>query len=129
MPIIAKDGAGSEITSSEINAYRAAQEQAASGEQTAAGQAVAAAVDAKVAQIAGSARDSGGTGDYQAAVMPEVMDRAAELQGALASTIRTWAKPGHERGLLEMFGQVVGALVEKDKLILELRERLNNSPY
>lgn len=129
MTIIAKDGADSEITSSEINAYRAAKDQAAAGLQTAAGQNVETSVDVKVAQIAGSARDSGGSGNYQAAVMPEVMDRAAELQGNLAQTIRTWAKPGHERGLLEMFGQVVGALVEKDKLLLELRERLNNSPY
>lgn len=73
--------------------------------------------------------DSGGPGGHQQAVAQEILRRAALLQGDLMASVRQWAKPGRERALLEMFGVMTAALVDRDRLLLELRERLNASPY
>lgn len=73
--------------------------------------------------------DSGGPGGHQQAVAYEVLRRAALLQGDLLGSVRQWAKPGRERAMLEMFGVLTKAITDRDRLLLELRERLNASPY
>jgi hypothetical protein len=127
MPLVFRNGTG--VTSAEISAYHGASQQKAAGVISAAGQGITQEVEDKVDEISNSWTDSGGTGHVQKDVAPEVLARAAAVQGQLASTVRQWAKPGRERALLEMFGVLTQALGERDRLLLELRERLNASPY
>jgi hypothetical protein len=58
-----------------------------------------------------------------------LLKRTAEMQRQLTKTIRQYARPGRERALLEMFSVVTAGVANRDLLLLELRERLNNSPY
>lgn len=91
--------------------------------------ALVATVEEKLEAIASGWVDSGGPGGHQAAVATEILRRVALLQGDLNRSVRQWAKPGRERALLEMMGVLVGAIHQRDRLLLELRERLNASPY
>jgi hypothetical protein len=129
MPIVLANGGGSKITSSEITAYAAATKAATTAQQTSEEQAVVTSVEEKLVAISASWVDSGGAGGNQRAVSGEVLTRAGELQNDLASTVRQWAKPGRERALMEMFGTLTKHLADRDRLLLELRERLNGSPY
>jgi hypothetical protein len=120
---------GHVITTSDATAYplKAAGELQAAA--TAQSQQVKKEVDTKLAEISAGWEDSGGTATHQKDVAPEVLARAAEIQSNLAATVRAWAKPGRERALMEMFGVFTAALADRDRLLLELRERLNVSPY
>lgn len=128
MPTVIPDG-DNRITSAEVTAYGGAQQAKVAGTFGSTEQAVQERVEAKLAQLSSGWRDSGGSGGKQQAVAPEVLSRAAELQTTLADVVRQWAAPGDERALMEMFGVLTKAIVERDRLLLELRERLNASPY
>ena len=86
-------------------------------------------VEEKLDAIAQGWVDSGGPGGKQRLVAREILRRSALLQGDLTASVRQWAKPGRERALLEMFGVLTKAIADRDRLLLELRERLNASPY
>jgi len=101
----------------------------AAGASLQAAQQVTAETNEKVAAISQGWQDSGGPGGNQQAVATEVATRAAQLQAELTRVVRQWAKPGRERALTEMLGVIAGAIAERDRLLLELRERLNASPY
>jgi hypothetical protein len=124
--VLGDDDSG--LTSSEITGYAGATGTTA-GNRTPEEQAAIVAALAKLSVISGGWTDSGGPGGFQQAVAAEVLTRAATTQDALAKSIRQWAKPGRDRALMEMFGVITGRLVEMDKTLLELRERLNDSPY
>lgn len=140
MPTVIPNGGGDDITGSEVLAHGAAtrafwnQYNQTFSEPGRGGMAppevqVVNAVEEKIDLIAQGWVDSGGPGGYQRAVSREILYRAALLQGDLASSVKQWARPGRERALLEMFSVLTKALVERDRLLLELRERLNVSPY
>jgi len=116
------DGGGEEISSGELQGYAGAIE-TASGNQTPAEINLTEATRRKLDTIKG---DWNAT---QQAVALEILTRAAELQRDLLDSVRQWAKPGRERALLEMLAPLVTHLTERDRLLLELRQRLNASPY
>ncbi len=86
-------------------------------------------VEQKLDAVVSGWVDSGGPGGHQQAVAHEILRRASLLQGHLLQSVRQWAKPGRERAMLEMFGVVTQAMVDRDRLLLELRDRMNDSPY
>lgn len=86
-------------------------------------------VDQKLDAIVSGWVDSGGPGGYQQAVAHEILRRAALLQQNVNRSVRHWAKPGRERALAEMFSVLVQAVADRDRLLLELRERMNASPF
>ena len=140
MPVVIPNGGGDDITSTEISAYAGGSlADYASGSQTFTEfptgdrmpqeSKVISAVDAKLDAIAQGWIDSGGPGGLQRANSREVLLRSALLQGELISSVRQWSRPGRERALLEMFGVLVKALADRDRQLIELRERLNQSPY
>jgi len=126
MPIAIPDGDQVPITSSELTAYDSALLRGrGAGDRSAQEEALVSAVDDKLAVISSGWTDSGGPGGFQAAVASEVLERAASLQGNIAASVRQWARPGRERALMEMFGSLLEELTERDRLLLELRERVN----
>lgn len=142
MPTVIPNGGSDDITSSELGGYSTALDltrkwvannqtfvDLPTGDATPQEAAVVSGVEEKLDAIAQGWVDSGGPGGYQRAVSREILRRAALLQGDLAESVRHWAKPGRERALAEMFGVLTRALLERDRLLLELRERLNQSPY
>jgi hypothetical protein len=142
MPTAIPNGGTGDITSSELGAYSTAVDVSeawrsgnqtfatiGTGSQTVQEAEVVSNVEEKLDAIVEGWIDSGGPGGYQRAVSREILRRAALLQGDLSASVRQWAKPGRERAMLEMFGVLTGAIMERDRLLLELRERLNASPY
>jgi len=140
LPTVIPNGGGGDITSSEIIALVSGlnlvwdndTQEASSGGgggQTQAETQLVSEVEAKLEAIATGWVDSGGSGGRQQAVAHEILRRAALLQGDLSGSVRQWAKPGRDRALMEMFGVLAKAIVDRDRLLLELRERLNDSPY
>lgn len=140
MPVVIPNGGGGDITSSELIALvsgldllvnNQTQEitSGGGGAQTQSETQLVNSVESKLQEIAVGWVDSGGPGGHQRAVAHEVMRRAALLQGDLSKSVRQWAKPGRDRALMEMFGVLVKAVADRDRLLLELRERLNASPY
>jgi hypothetical protein len=141
MPIAIPNGtAAGAITTSELGGYGGATGATTNssnqtttvqpgGNQTPAEVALVSSVDDKLAAIVTGWVDSGGPGGHQAAVSQEILRRAAFLQGDMLASVRQWARPGRERALLEMMGVLSAAIISRDRLLLELRERLNQSPY
>lgn len=143
MPVVIPNGGSDDITSAELGAYESSlalndvwrphdltfPREIPTGNATPQENAVIDSVEEKLDAIAEGWIDSGGPGGYQRAVSREVLRRAALLQGDLSASVRHWAKPGRERAMLEMFGVLTRAIMERDRLLLELRERLNASPY
>lgn len=128
MPVAIPNGGGDDITTSDLSAYNAAVS-VSGGDQTADESGLVSDVEERAERIAAGWTDSGGAGGYQQAVALEVLQRGAALQAEIDKSVRQWAKQGRERALTEMLGPLVKALVERDRLLLELRERLNGSPY
>lgn len=138
-PVSIPDHGGAEITSAELgsianpytdyNTTTQTFSNPPSGDWTPEEVQVIGAVEQKFDAIVTGWVDSGGPGGNQQAVSREILRRAALLQGDLLGSVRQWAKPGRERAMLEMFGVLTKAIVDRDRLLLELRERLNNSPY
>ena len=141
MPTVIPDS-GNDITSAELGGYSSAVDVTGAwrsgdqsfvtlgtGSQTAQEAELQSNVEEKLDAIVEGWIDSGGPGGYQRAVSREILRRAALLQGDMLASVRQWAKPGRERALTEMFGVLTKAIVERDRLLLELRERLNASPY
>lgn len=145
MPVVIPNG-GSAITSTEIAAYGPGTfggtlptttfdprikgtVTPTTGNQTASEVQVVNNVNDKLDVVVSGWIDSGGSGGRQQAVAREILRRAALLQGDLQLSVRQWAKPGRDRALMEMFGVMTKAVVDRDRLLLELRERLNSSPY
>lgn len=110
------------ITAPEVAAYQTAQA-TPPGEQTAAEQAVVAAVEAKLSVI------SVDWNAIQQAVNSEVLIRAAQLQKSVTDIVRQYSLPRQSGPQSEMFSVVTNAMVERDRTLLELRERLDASPY
>lgn len=137
MPIVIPDSGVGDITSAELGAYAGAvpvgapdaQFPPGTGNLTASESQVVSNVEDKLDAIVEGWVDSGGPGGYQQAVSREVLRRAALMQGNMLASVRQWAKPGRERAMLEMFGVLTREIVDRDRLLLELRERLNASPY
>jgi hypothetical protein len=127
MPTAIPNG-GSAITTSELGAYYAVSS-IASGQQTSTEAGIATEIDEKAAAVSQGWEDSGGPGGFQADVAAEIVTRAAVLQGQVQASVRQWETPGRERATMEMMGSLMQALIERDRLLLELRERLNASPY
>lgn len=149
MPTVIPNGGSNDITSAEVSGYYggvlgagpnrptttwdpailSGDSSGGSGGQTSQEVQLVSSVEQKLDVIVQGWVDSGGPGGFQQAVAPEILRRAALLQGDLLASVRQWAKPGRERALSEMFGVFTKALVDRDRLLLELRERLNASPY
>ena len=132
MPVAIPNGGGDQDpTSSQLAAYRAATA-TPSGNQTAQEQALIAEIEGKVQAIAQGWEDSGGTGGRQALVALEVADFAGRLEAARLQAINQWAKEagrGSRKAQTEMHGADTVYMVELARLLFELRERLNDSPY
>lgn len=135
MPVVIPDGGGEEqITSSELTAYAAARyekntitgqyEARPSGATGSQALAVSDSVESKLATIAENHWNV-----TQQQIQAEVLERGAILQAQLTESVRQWAKPGRDRALLEMFGVLTGALIKRDREILELLARLEGSPW
>lgn len=139
MPVVIENGGGGDVTSSELggiaNPYTDYLDKTqtfadpTTGNLTPQESQLISHVEQKLDVIAQGWIDSGGPGGHQQAVSREILRRAALLQGDLLLSVRQWARPGRERALIEMFGVLTKALVDRDRLLLELRERLNASPY
>jgi len=139
VPVVIPNG-GDDITSSELAGYGGAVQPVGrpdtqtistgpTGDLTPAESSLVTNVERKLDAIVSGWVDSGGPGGFQRATSREILRRAALLQGDLNASVRQWAKPGRERALTEMFGVLTRAIVDRDRLLLELRERLNASPY
>jgi hypothetical protein len=146
MPTVIPNGGPGDITSAEVSAYGPGTfggtdprttfdptikgtTTPTTGGQTASEVQIVNQVENKLDVIVSGWIDSGGPGGHQQAAAREILRRAALLQGDLQASVRQWAKPGRDRALLEMFGVLTKALVDRDRLLLELRGRLNDSPY
>lgn len=146
MPNVIPNGGTGDITSAEVGAYLGSKlgdadprstwdstirgtNTPTTGNQTTAEVQIVQEVEDKLDAIVQGWVDSGGPGGHQQAVSREVLRRAALMQGNLLQSVRQWAKPGRERAMLEMFGVLTKEIVDRDRLLLELRERLNASPY
>ncbi len=146
MPTVIPNGGPGDITSAEIAGYGPGKfggvdprttfdptirgtTTPTTGDQTSSEVQVISDVEDKLDVIVTGWIDSGGPGGHQQAVAREILRRAALLQGDLQTSVRQWAKPGRDRALMEMFGVMTKAIVDRDRLLLELRERLNDSPY
>ncbi len=140
MPVVIPNGGTEDITSAELGAYGASVQPVGNpdtmavttsptGNLRAPEAQVVSRVEQKLDAIVQGWVDSGGPGGYQQAVSREVLRRAALMQGNLLASVRQWARPGRERAMLEMFGVLTKEIVNRDRLLLELRERLNASPY
>jgi len=139
MPIVIPNGGTGDITSSELgglsNPYTDYRDKTQTftdppgGNLTPQETQLISSVETKLSAIVQGWVDSGGPGGHQQAVSREILRRAALLQGDVLASVRQWAKPGRERAMTEMFGVLTRALVDRDRLLLELRERLNASPY
>lgn len=132
MPVaIPNGGGGGDPTTPQLAAYAAALLKPA-GDQTAAEQATIAEVESKVETIASGWQDSGGTGGRQTAVALEVAAFVGDLEARRVASVNQWAKEaakGSRKAQTEMHGADTPSLVEVARLIYELRERLNDSPY
>jgi hypothetical protein len=128
MSTVIPNGGGDDVTTGDLGAWDAVST-IPGGDQTSEESDITSDIEARVGRIAAGWTDSGGPGGFQQDVALEVLQRAAALQGEINLSVRQWAKQGRERALSEMLGPLVKALVERDRLILELRERLNASPY
>jgi hypothetical protein len=120
---------------SEVAAYAAAKEKVA-GDRTAQEQAAITSVEAEVTRVAGGWQDSGGTGGRQAAVALDVLDFASRLDGARKQSINQHAEKAQggagrqaRHAQTEMHGADTEFFIELARLLFELRERLNDSPY
>jgi len=139
MPVAIPNGGGGDITTSELggisNPYTDYNDKTqtftdpVSGNFTAQETQLISSVEEKLDAIVEGWIDSGGPGGHQRAVSREVLRRAALMQGNLLASVRQWAKPGRERALLEMLSVLSAEITSRDRLLLELRERLNASPY
>jgi len=128
MPNAIPNGGGEDISTSDLAAYNAVVN-LAPGSQSASDEGISTEIEEAAAVLASGWTDSGGPGGFQRDVAAEVLVRAARLQGQVQSTVRQWESPGRERATLEIMGSLMVALIERDRLVLELRERLNASPY
>jgi len=113
---------GQQVTASEATAYSTASAKPA-GNRTAQEQQTIASVEGKVSTL------SAGWSAYQAAAAAEILTRTARVQAELSEQIRKSAKPGRERALLEMFSVLTKANADLLRDLVELRGRLDASPY
>lgn len=131
---IPNGGGGDDPTTGELAAYNSATSKA-NGDQTASDQQVIADVEAKIAAIAGGWVDSGGTGGRQAQIALEVAAFSGQLEADRLAAVNQWAPtaskagPQARKAQAEMHGADTKSIVEMYRLLLELRERLNDSPY
>jgi hypothetical protein len=129
MPNAIPNGGGEDISTSDLQAYNAVINTPA-GTQTAIDESISVDIEEKAEALAAGWTDSGGPGGFQRDVAAEVVIRAATLQGQVQASVRQWASRANtERGQMEIIGSLMQALIERDRLLLELRERLNASPY
>lgn len=131
MPVAIPDDEGGGPTTGEAAGYAAALE-VPPGDRTAAEQAAIAAFEAKMAAISGGWKDSGGPGGFQAKVALEVGRFVGQLEAARQQSVNQWAKEaarGSRKAQAEMHGADSASLVTLARLVYELRERLNVSPY
>lgn len=137
-PAMFPDGGGDDITSAELTAYVGGHATdyvpetqtffpRGGGGQTPQEVEVIDHTEEKFDAIVTGWVDSGGPGGFQQAVSHEILRRAALLQGNVNRSVRHWAKPGRERALNEMLSVLVAAIADRDRLLLELRERMNAS--
>jgi len=128
---IPNGGGGEDPTSSQVAAYSAALAKVA-GSRSAQEQATITEIEAKVQAIAQGWADSGGTGGRQTAVALEVAGFIGRLEAARLQSVNQWAREaakGSRKAQAEMHGADTEFIVELARLIFELRERLNDSPY
>jgi hypothetical protein len=134
MPIAIVEGDTGGTSTSQLAAYSAAKNKAA-GDQTAQEQQIVAAVEASVNQAAQGWTDSGGTGGRQAAVALEVARFTADLEARRVAAVNQYATDASggtlkaRKAQSEMHGADTQTIVELARLVFELRERLNDSPY
>jgi hypothetical protein len=93
------------------------------GDQTPQEQNVVEDVEQRVDSIAG------GWTETPQADPREVLERAGVLAADIAGAVRQWARPGSERRQLEMIGILVKELTKRDRELLNLKARLDASPY
>ena len=142
MPSVIPNGGSDDITGAELGGYSAALDISGAwrpgdqtfvtpktGNLTSPEAQVVSRTEEKLEALVQGWIDSGGPGGHQRAVSREILRRAALMEGNLRKSVRQWAKPGRERALSEMFSVLVAEISARDRLLLELRERLNNSPY
>lgn len=131
MPVAIPNGGGdSDPTTSELAAYHSSK--AASGDSSGQEQDIVKAVEAKVEAVAAGWIDSGGTGGRQAAVALEIAEFTGDLEARRMASINQWAQAaakGSRKAQTEMHGADTPSIVNLAKLLFELRERLNDSPY
>lgn len=127
-------GGGASTTNSQAAAYQAATSKAA-GDQTAQEQAVVQEYEAAFTAIGEAWVDSGGTGGRQAAVALEVAAFTAELEARRNAAINQHAEKAvggtlqARHAQTEMHAADTQTLIDLARLVYELRERLNDSPY
>jgi hypothetical protein len=123
MPTAIPNGGGSEeLTTGDLIAYNSTQ-QTAPGAQSTAEQQVSTDVEARVQVLAAGWTDTPSVDPL------EVLQRSARLQGDVAGAVRQWARSGSERRMLEMIGSLTAELTVRDRELLELKARLDASPY
>lgn len=131
MPIAINGGGAGGPPTAQAAAYAAALA-VSPGNQNASEQAVIAAFEGTILELAGGWDDSGGTGGRQAAVALEVAAFIGNLEAARLASVNQWAKEaakGSRKAQAEMHGADSLAIAEIVRLLYELRERLNDSPY
>lgn len=135
MPVaIPNGGGGSDPTTSEAAAYSQAKNKPP-GNQTAQEQALVQSFEAAVTGIAQGWQDSGGTGGRQAAVALRVAAFAGELSALRNAAVNQYAEEAASetakarKAQAEMHGSDTQAFVALARLLFELEERLNDSPY
>jgi hypothetical protein len=121
------NGGGDDIGIGDLQSYNSIRQNPSPPNSTEEG--ITQDVEQRLDAIAGGWEDSGGAGGVQIDVSREVLERAAALVGQLQGAVHRWETPGRQRAQIEMIGSLVQALTERDRLLLELRERLNASPY
>jgi hypothetical protein len=131
---IPNGGGGSDVTTAQLAAYSAAKSKSA-GDQTAQEQATVAAVEAAVQTVAQGWQDSGGPGGDQAAAAIEVAERLGRLEAKRVQVINQHAEKASggtqesRRAQAEMHGADTEFFHEVLRELIELRQRLNRSPY
>lgn len=119
---IPNGGGGEDLTTSDLVAYNSSIANTGGG-QTATEAEVTADVEERVQRLAAGWTNTPSVDPI------EVLARAGALSGNLAAAVRQWARPGSERRMLEMIGSLTEELTKRDRELLELRARLDASPY
>jgi hypothetical protein len=120
------NGGGDDISIDDLQTYNIVKPNPENNEQ----EQILNDVEERLDAIAEGWEDSGGPGGFQVDVSREVLLRAAALAGDLQGAVRQWSRsPDRSRAQIQMIGALIKALTERDRLLLELRERLNASPY